>query len=251
MSRVFCAGAAARGRRLLVGSCAAASALLLFPGGGSSGRGAPASLADVVRRVDSGLMRVETRGCGRALSGTGFLVDSRHVATAEHVVDGALRIGLMRGGRLVGRGTIVGADAAHDLALVRTDRPIAGHVFSLSRRRPRMSEDVAALGFPLGRPLTVARGFVRGTARTVPAGGAAGQPLIQTDAAVNHGDSGAPLVSVSDGAVLGMVNLSSARAGGPSFAVSARVAEPLFAGWRSDPEAVPQRPCRHAGGPLG
>jgi hypothetical protein len=66
-------------------------------------------------------------------------------------------------------------------------------------------------------------------------------------------------VSVTDGAVLGLVNLSSVTGGGPSFAVSARIAAPLLSRWRSDPEAVPQRQCNEAaipplagpGRPLG
>jgi S1-C subfamily serine protease len=61
---------------------------------------------------------------------------------------------------------------------------------------------------------------------------------------VQHGNSGGPLLAVSDGTVLGMVNLSSASGGGLSFAVSALAVGPLLERWRSDPEAVPQKPCR-------
>jgi S1-C subfamily serine protease len=213
-----------------------------------SGRGAAhrmdQSFSDMVARADSGLVRIQAKGCGRALFGTGFLIDSRHVATAAHVVDGATRIDFQQRGRTVAAGTIVGSDPARDIALVRTDRPVRGHALSLSNRPPRIAEDVAALGFPLGRPLAVARGFVRGTAQTVPAAGSASQQLIQTDASVQHGNSGGPLLAVSDGTVLGMVNLSSASGGGLSFAVSALAVGPLLERWRSDPEAVPQKPCR-------
>jgi S1-C subfamily serine protease len=138
----------------------------------------------------------------------------------------------------------VGSDPAHDVALVRADAPIDGHVFSMSRRRPQMSEGIAALGIPQGRSLAVRRGSVRGIARTLPPAGGAGQQLIQTDAAIHHGDSGGPLLSTSDGSVLGLVNLSSTSGSGPSFAVSSSDAEPLLTRWRNDPEAVPQRPCR-------
>jgi S1-C subfamily serine protease len=84
---------------------------------------------------------------------------------------------------------------------------------------------------------------MRGFAKLVASGGRAGQPLIQTDAAVQPGDSGGPLVSARDGSVLGFVDLSAAAPGGPSFAVEARAARPLLARWRRDPEAVPQRRC--------
>lgn len=232
--------ASPRLRGVFVGSCAVLGALLLS-GRGEAQHGA-ASAADMVARVDSGVVRVEARSCGKALLGTGFLLDSRHVATAAHVVDGAARIYLKQGARTIASGTIVGADDARDVALVRADAPIDGHVFSLAKRAPQAREGVAALGFPLGRPLVVRRGSVKGMARTLPAGDASRQ-LIQTDAAVHHGDSGGPLLSVADGSVLGLVNLSSASGRGPSFAVSSHEAGPLLSRWRNDPEAVPQPPC--------
>src|SRR4051794_41369796 len=94
-----------------------AGALLLFSAPGSGKRVPPPR---------SGLVRVETVSCGSKLVGTGFLVDARHVATAEHVVAGASRIVLRRGGRVLGAGTIAGADRGLDVALVRADRPIGG-----------------------------------------------------------------------------------------------------------------------------
>ena len=187
----------------------------------------------------SGVVRIETASCGARLVGTGFLVDSRHVATAEHVVAGATRIVLRRrDGRVLGAGTIAGADRGLDVALIRSDRAISGHVFSLSGRPPRAGEPLSALGSGQSR-----RGRMRGFARLVARGGRAGQPLIQTDASVHAGDSGGPLVSARDGSVLGLVDLSATAPGGPSFAVEARAAAPLLARWRHDPEAVPQRRC--------
>jgi S1-C subfamily serine protease len=187
----------------------------------------------------TGLVRVETASCGARLLGTGFLIDGRHVATAEHVVTGATRIVLRRAdGRVIGAGSIAGADPGLDVALIRSDRALSGHVFSLAGRSARAGEPLAALG--VGRS---GRGRMRGFARLVASGGRAGQPLIQTDAPVQPGDSGGPLVSARDGAVLGLVDLSASARGGPSFAVEARAARPLLARWRHDPEAVPQRRC--------
>jgi serine protease Do len=228
-------------RWFFVGSCAAICALLLLGGRGAAGQRTPSP--SLLERAQSGVVRVEASSCGRVLSGTGFLVDDHHVATAEHVLAGAGRIVLRQGRRVVAIGTLAGADSAHDVALIRSDRRIRGHVFSLSSRSPRVSEGVAALGFPLGRPLTVARGSAHGTARMVAAGGRAGDELIQTDAAVRQGHSGGPLLSLSDGAVLGMVDLSATGRAPLTLAVSSRLVAPLLARWRRDPEAVPQRPC--------
>jgi serine protease Do len=194
------------------------------------------------RSLDSGVLRVESGGCGRTMLGTGFLVDRRHLVTAAHVVAGADAIALTRDGRVVARGTILGADSATDIALIRLDNPVRGHALTLSSHMPRSGDDVFAVGYPRGEPLTVAHGAVSGAATTVPSAGVVRRPLIQTDAPVRPGESGGPLVS-ADGVVLGMVDLSSTKGGGPSFAVSARDAAPLIARWRSDPEAVPQRPC--------
>jgi S1-C subfamily serine protease len=212
--------------------------------GQRAGQRGDASAADPVARVDSGVVRVEAVGCRNALFGTGFLLDRHHVATAAHVVGGARTINLKQGSGTVAKGTVVGADPSQDVALVRTDAPIDGHVFSLANRAPQKSETVAAIGIPSGQPPAVRRGSVRGIAHKLSATGAAGQPLIQTDTRIRHGDSGGPLLSTKDGAVLGMVNMSSANGGRPSFAVSSSVVAPLLARWRTDPEAVPQRPCR-------
>jgi serine protease Do len=187
----------------------------------------------------SGLVRIETSSCGARLVGTGFLVDSRHVATAEHVVTGATRIVLRRrDGSVLGAGTIAGADRGLDVALVRSDHAIPGHVFSLSGRSPRAGERLSALSFG-----TAGDGHMRGFARLLADGDRVSQPLIQTDARVRAGDSGGPLVSAGDGSVVGLVDLSATAPGGPSFAVEARVARPLLSRWRHDPEAVPQRRC--------
>src|SRR3954468_22216642 len=134
----------------------------------------------------SGLVRIETASCGARLVGTGFLVDSRHVATAEHLVAGATRIVLRRrDGRLLGAGTLAGADRGLDVALIRSDRPLAGHVFSLATRAARAGEGRAALSSP-----APAGGRMRGFARLVADGGRVSQRLIQTDARVQAGDSG-------------------------------------------------------------
>src|SRR4051794_32062060 len=84
----------------------------------------PRVLPDLVSSVRSGVIRIEVAGCGERAVGTGFLIGPRLVATVEHVVEGAAAIELRgRGGRL-GTATVTGADAARDLALLRTKRPL-------------------------------------------------------------------------------------------------------------------------------
>jgi len=148
---------------------------------------APTSLADVVEEVRSGVIHIEAEMCNGLSVGTGFLVGTNLVATVEHVVDGATRITLKRGGKVLGRATVIGADRARDLALLRTRVAIDGHHFVLADQAPRLGDQVAALGFPLGLPLTVTQGAVSGLDRTIP-----------IDAALNPGNSGGPLLTLPD-----------------------------------------------------
>jgi serine protease Do len=200
------------------------------------------TFADVVASVRSGIVRIETDDCSGGAIGTGFLLTPTLVATVEHVVDGATAISLKQEGRVVGYGTVVGADPARDLALIRSNTRLSGHDFTLASRAPQLGEDVAALGFPLGLPLTVTRGSVSGSGRTVPIGGLERRDLVQTDAAVNPGNSGGPLIA-DDGSVVGLVDLGTTQANGLAFAVSAIVAGPLLQAWRVAPQPVAPQGC--------
>ena len=203
---------------------------------------APRSFADVVARVRSGVVRIETTTCGGAGVGTGILLSPKLIATVEHVIDGATSITLKRNGRVVGHGTVVGTDTARDVALVLSDRPISGYHFRFAGRSPRLGEDVAAIGFPLALPLTVTRGSVSGLDRTIPINGISRTRLVQTDAAVNPGNSGGPLMTDA-GLVVGLVDLGTNQANGLSFAVSAQIAGPLLQGWSRAPQPVSATTC--------
>jgi S1-C subfamily serine protease len=67
--------------------------------------------------------------------------------------------------------------------------------------------------------------------------------MVQTDAAVNPGNSGGPLLSLDDGQVLGLVDLGTNMANGIGFAVSAQVAAPLLQAWNAAPEPIPTATC--------
>jgi len=203
---------------------------------------APRSFADVVSSVQSGVIRIETNTCTGGEIGTGILLGPRLVATVEHVVDGAQTITLKRNGKVVGHGTVIGSDSARDVALVRSDRPITGHRFKLAARAPRLGEDVAAIGFPLGLPLTVTRGSVSGLGRTIAINGINRTRLVQTDAAVNPGNSGGPLMTDS-GLVVGLVDLGTNQANGLAFAVGAQTAGPLLLAWAGAPQQVAAASC--------
>jgi hypothetical protein len=203
----------------------------------------PSSFTALLARVKSGIVRIETDTCDGQEIGTGFLLAPRLVATVEHVVDGAYAIRLKQNGRVVGNGTVVGSDATRDVALIESDKPLQGYRFRLARRAPALGEGVAALGFPLGLPLTVTRGSVSGLNRMIPIHGINRHRLVQTDAAVNPGNSGGPLMT-DTGQVIGLVDLGTNRANGLAFAVSAEVAGPLLTAWSASPQPASPVNCQ-------
>lgn len=193
-------------------------------------------------KVKSGIIRIQTTTCDASYVGTGFVVGPRLVATVEHVVDGAAAIVLKRNDKVLGSARVIGEDPARDLALLETTRPVSGYRFSLARRSPQLAEQVVALGFPFGLPLTVTQGSVSGLGRSIPIANVTRQKLVQTDAALNPGNSGGPLLATDTGQVIGLVDLGTS-ANGTSFAVSANVAGPLLQAWRAAPQPVPLDSC--------
>ena len=197
------------------------------------------------------MIRIEASGCGKTVIGTGFLVRPNLVATVEHVVGGASKITLKRNGKTVATARIIGADKDRDLALLQTAKPIKGYTFGFAHGKPRFGEEVGALGFPLGLPLTVTRGSVSGFERVIAIDGVKRRHLVQTDAAVNQGNSGGPLLSQETGEVVGLVDLGTTAANGIAFAVSARVAAPLLRAWAQGPQAPAPAACASGQQPGG
>lgn len=150
----------------------------------------------------------------RAL-GSGFFVAPKVIATVAHQVRGAERIAVhVSGGRVLSaRPLALSADS--DLALIRVVDTAAPNVTPLSAGVPRMGDEVFTIGCPLGLAHTMTRGVVSHPDRRLN-----GQVLIQTDLAINRGNSGGPLVNRA-GELLGVVQ-GTLRAGqGIHFAIPA------------------------------
>lgn len=165
---------------------------------------------------------------GRTASGTGFAAfrdgDATLVLTNDHVVaaliaDGSPRVLLEQAGDRF-RGTVWARDARNDLALVRIaeDLPVLRNAWA-EGNDPEEGDPVLAYGSPLGLNDSLSRGIVS----------ALREDAIQTDAQVNPGNSGGPLLD-RNGDVMGVVTgeLSASRAsaggGGISIAVDVRLA---------------------------
>lgn len=205
---------------------------------------APAGFEGVYRSATPRVLRLDAVVCGEqgAGVGTGFLVlDARHVATAAHVVDSAVAI-TARTTQEVRTAEVVGIDRARDLALLELDQPLAAEPFAFVPERVPEATEVMAVGYPYGEPLSPTRGSVSGYDRKELIGGEVVTGLVQTSAAINPGNSGGPLVEVG-GKVVGVVIASTEYAQGLAYAVDARTAAPLLAGWRDAPAPPEPADC--------
>lgn len=169
----------------------------------------------------------ETDEGGRRSMGSGFLVHpDGYLVTNAHVVEGAttVQVRLASGRRLTGR--VIGRDSRVDLALVKVDSAEPLPVLPLGdSEQLRVGELVLALGHPFGLEQTVSFGIVSRKGAPLLAA-APGFDFIQTDAAVNPGNSGGPLVNMA-GQVVG-VNTMAARNGSIGFAIPTNLVKGLL-----------------------
>jgi S1-C subfamily serine protease len=181
------------------------------------------------------VVRVETRrgdakakdGKGRGGVGSGVLISPDGlVLTNSHVVDGAREVRLTDSEGHEMEARVLGDDRDTDLALLRAvavrDLPSARLGDSKTLRRGQL---VVAIGNPLGFESTVTAGVISALGRTLRAqSGRLIEDVIQTDAALNPGNSGGPLVS-SHGEVVGINTAIIMGAQGICFAVASNTAE--------------------------
>ena len=182
--------------------------------------------ADVYEETIDDVVLVSVAGvdeAGPAGLGSGFVVDG-YVVTNEHVVGDADEVELQFRDEQWRTGSVLGTDVHSDLAVLEVDElPDAVDGFSLADDEPEIGQEVLALGNPLGLDASVSRGIVSGVDRSLPSPTGFSIPAaIQTDAPVDPGNSGGPLVDL-DGDVLGIVFAGAGRTVG--FAISGRLAD--------------------------
>ena len=191
------------------------------------------------------MVRISATTCDGGGIGTGFLVSPTLVATAAHVVEGAASLALAVGedGRSgFTSGVVVGIDRDSDIALVRTRRPLSGHVFEFASGSPAVGQEVAAIGFPEGEAMTLTKGTVSGLHRSIDIDGTRRSGLIQTDTAINPGNSGGPMLA-PDGSVYGVVDAKLTAAEGIGYAVSPAIASARVDAWKGRTASVVSATC--------
>jgi len=178
------------------------------------------SVGPAVVRVQSGTSgRRGGLGSGVVIAGDGL------VLTNSHVVSGArrVRIGLAEAGDK--EAEVLGDDPATDLALLRVELPRGAATATLGdSKRLKRGHLVVGIGNPLGFESTITAGIVSALGRSLRSqSGHLIDDVIQTDAALNPGNSGGALVAAS-GQVVGINTAMIAGAQGLAFAVSSNTA---------------------------
>ncbi len=167
-------------------------------------------------QVNPGVVSVNVGQQGGALfdamgSGSGFVYDSQHIVTNNHVAGAAQTLRVIFFDQTERVGTVIGADADSDLAVIRVDdMPASARPLPLLENFDALSvgQPVAAIGNPFSFANTMTSGIISALGRTIPvdpsrAGGFSIPETIQTDAAINPGNSGGPLVNAR-GEVIGI-----------------------------------------------
>ncbi|HEX5864866.1 MAG TPA: DegQ family serine endoprotease [Casimicrobiaceae bacterium] len=144
--------------------------------------------------------------------GSGFIVSADGIVlTNAHVVDGADEVTVKLTDKREFNAKVLGADKMTDIAVLKIDARDLPYVRIGDPRATKVGEWVVAIGQPFGLENTVTSGIVSAKSRSLP--GDSYVPFIQTDAAVNPGNSGGPLFNLR-GEVIGVNSQIFSRSGG-------------------------------------
>src|SRR5882672_4090474 len=179
----------------------------------SSVSSSPPSVGQIAKAATPGVVEIDatqaasnspfpggSQSGGSAL-GTGFVYDAKgNIVTNEHVVSGATSVRVKFQDGSTYKGTVVGTDPSTDLAVVHVNAPASKLVpLSLAdSSKVAVGDGVVAIGNPFGLDGTVTTGI---------------EGAIQTDAAINHGNSGGPLLDLQ-GNVIGVTSQIQSDSGG-------------------------------------
>lgn len=195
------------------------------------GPGGAVDVKSILARVSPSVVSIEVRLRRGQAAGSGVIIsDDGLVLTNAHVVNGATALTVRFGDGSTRDADLVGAVATRDVALIRI-RDGAGLIAAAlgSSSALAVGDDVIAIGnaLDLGDAPTVTRGIVSAKDRSLDTGEAVLENLIQTDAAINHGNSGGPLLNAA-GEVIGINTAGIENASNLGFAIEIDAIKPII-----------------------
>jgi putative serine protease PepD len=184
------------------------------------------SVNAIYRRAYRGVVEITVRTGSGSAEGSGFVYDSDgHIVTNDHVVNSAQTISVQFWNGKTYDATLVGSDSSTDLAVIKVDAP-SSQLYPVSLGRSadlQVGDSVVAIGSPFGLQETVTSGIVSALHRSIDSLNQNFRIIdaIQTDAAINHGNSGGPLLD-ANGSVIGVnaqIRSDSGGSDGIGFAI--------------------------------
>ncbi len=191
------------------------------------------SVQELVKRESPAVVLINNETPQGGSLGSGFLIDTAgHIITNAHVMDGATKTTVTFQDGTEKRGTVLGVDTSTDVAVLKIDQVPAGVTpVSLGKSGSlTVGQDVVAIGNPYGYSGTATTGIVSALKRTIASPSDFPiQNAIQTDAAINQGNSGGPLFDRA-GRVIGINSQIASETGGNvgiGFAVPIDTVRPI------------------------
>jgi S1-C subfamily serine protease len=165
------------------------------------------TLEEIYKADARGVVSVLTTTANGTAQGSGIVLDtSGYILTNQHVVQDQRSVRVSFSNRDNVKAKVIGTDASTDLAVLKVDLPAAAlHPLPLGESSSvQVGDSVVAIGNPFGLDRTLTAGIISAVHREISAPNSfAIRDALQTDAAINHGNSGGPLID-RNGAVIGI-----------------------------------------------